>query len=334
MNSPAPSADAGRSLPPLVEEFLGHYESPQTRRTYGQHLRDLVGFLGRRGIPFPAGVSRAVAVEYRDTLTQERRYSRDTAYQRFVAARQFFQSLIARQAEEGVRPGEPELTGNPFDRIRRPKPPARFGKTDLLEKEDVKLLLEAPDAASPIGRRDLLCLYLLFNMGLRTSEVVRTRMQDVRPEGSETTLVVERKGQEVQALKVPAYVVPLVRRVIEDLGRKSGPLFVRMYLNGRMPDPVTAMTPAALRRMVAKYARRAGVNAGGVRIRPHCGRTFFINEVYARTGSARKAQLAAGHASITTTERYLRKGGQRDDDAVDYVRLPLPRPARRHLERS
>lgn len=335
------SADGGRGeggaaeLPVQVREFTEHYTSAHTRRTYATHVRHMLGWLARAGVAFPQGVTRQVAVAYRDHLRNESGLSRDTVYQRFVAARQLYAHLIVRQAEEGARPGEPSVESNPFDRIQRPKPPGRFGKSALLEKEDVRQLLEIPDAATPSGRRDLLALYLLFNMGLRAAEVVGVDAGDAVREGPHTLLRIRhRKGDVEDLMKMPDYVVPLFDRVAADRGAEAGPLLVRMFRNGRIRRPLARITADALRRVVAKHARGAGLAGGRARVHPHCGRTFFINEVYARTGSARTAQLAAGHASITTTERYLKKGAQRDDSAVDYVRLPLPRRVRRQLEPS
>lgn len=317
----------GVAIAPAAEGFLDSRRNPRTRRAYDVAVRNLLRFLREEGSAFPAGVTRRTAERYRDRLVEAAAAgscSTDTAYHRFAVAVRLFDDVVSR-AGEGV------VLQNPFRLVaERPPKPGRIGKTPLLRKEEVRQLLEAPDADTLVGLRDLVALYLMFNVGLRTNEIRGLRIGSVKKSGRHTVVDVVRKGMKDDVAKLPPYVAELVEAYVAELPIEEGPLLPSLVSTGRLREPLRPISAPALLRMVKRYGRRLGIAAE--RLKPHGGRVYMINEIVRRTGSVYRAQVAAGHASPMTTERYLRGGMEFDDAPVDYVRLPLPPKVRRRIE--
>ena len=143
--------------------------------------------------------------------------------------RSFFKFLV----REGVLPA------SPVSEVRAPSIGRPLPK--YLTVTEVEKLLDAPDRATPEGMRDRAMLLLLYAAGLRASEVVSLRMENV--DANASFLRVFGKGGKER-------VVPVAEAALSALGeylKEGRPKFLKnkatnyLFLS-RLGRPVTRQT--------------------------------------------------------------------------------------------
>jgi integrase/recombinase XerD len=286
----------------LVDEFLRHLRterrlSPHTVSAYSGDIRRFAGFLGREGIG-AADFRRTHYLKYLVHLREEappapgrvreggrrRGMSARSAARNVSSLRAFYRFLV----REGVVGEDPVADLRPL-RIGRPLP-------KYLTVSQVRRLLEAPDR-SPEGVRDRAMLLLMYASGLRASEVVALRMENV--DRNAGFLRVLGKGSKER-------VVPVAERALEELAEYLSavrPAFLKrkvvsaLFLSKRGK----AITRQTLWNRVRRWALAAGIEE---RISPHTLRHSFAGHLLAGGADLRAVQAMLGHADIATTQIY------------------------------
>jgi site-specific recombinase XerD len=148
--------------------------------------------------------------------------------------------------------------------------------------------------------RDRAIVALMVQMGLRSIEVARLETGDFDTRAR--TVLVKGKGDHERVLPVPARAVEELRIYRDTLGDRSGPLICDVR-SGRRP-----LTSAAVAQIVSRLMRRAGVkHFGGDGVTPHTLRHTAASDVLDYCNNVRTVQRMLGHASLATTEIYLRR---------------------------
>ncbi len=192
-----------------------------------------------------------------------------------------------------------------------------------LSEADMTTLLETPDAATPLGRRDRAMLELFYASGLRLSELVGLDLDDVHlparmvrvlgKGGKERLLPFNRSTEqairqwlpdrEVIRRAHPPVVKPSAARGRLGEARATGR--GRADRSGREPVFVNArggrLTGRSVHRLVTRYVARCSERTG---ISPHALRHSFATHLLQRGADLRAIQELLGHARLTTTERY------------------------------
>ncbi|MCE2514675.1 MAG: tyrosine recombinase [Acidobacteria bacterium] len=285
----------------LQREFLEYLRfnrnaSPHTARAYASDLRQFVDFarqrLGRE--PAPADVDhRLIRTFLADLYAQGR--ARASSARTLAAIRSFCRYL----RREGV------LADNPAALVAAPRPERRMPAH--LDIADMDVLLAAPDAATPLGRRDRAILELLYASGLRLSELVGLDLDDVNL-GGRLVRVRGKGGRErivpfhERAADVIRDYLPVRHRLCATAGseaagrppgRRRDPLFVN-YRGGRLSG---RSVDRLVRRYVALSSTRLGIS-------PHALRHSFATHLLERGADLRSIQELLGHARVSTTQRY------------------------------
>ncbi len=289
-----------------IPRFVEHHASAATRRMYASDLRDLALFLERRfGLTLLA-VTEERALAWRTHL-QARGLAPATIARKLAVARGFFAYLFDLDEPPAGLPRQ-----NPFRRIRPPRFDRTVGKTPCPGPREVHRLLQTIGSRSPRCRRDLLIALLLFNQGLRVSEVARLERSQVMRHGQRTYLaLVGKGGSEIRSI-LPEPVASVLERHLRTLEPGRQFVFGRMDTAWEAGGPQDR--PLATRTIHARlksYASRAGLNPA--MIRPHSGRVFFITQSYLKTRDLERVARAVGHRELATTRRYLRLGSMLDD---------------------
>ena len=170
-----------------------------------------------------------------------------------------------------------------------------------LDRDEVKALLNAPDAATRSGTRDRAMLCLAYNAGLRVSELVGLALDDVRmPQLHEVRIT--GKGRRTRVL-------PLWKET-------AGALGTWLSIRPETPDRhmfLNAMGGGMTRRGFAKRlalhvatAARTEPSIARRKVTPHVLRHACALTILEATGDIRKVSLWLGHQSLQTTEKYLR----------------------------
>lgn len=272
----------------LLDAFLLHLKterrlSGNTLAAYGADLRRFSSFLADRGI----GAGKFTRTDFLDHLTRLRDAglsARSTA--RHVSTlRSFFRFLV----HEGVLAASP-VSGVKAPRLGRPLP-------KYLTLSQVDRLLAAPDGHTPEGIRDRAMLTIMYASGLRASEVVTLRLENV--DANAGFLYVLGKGGKER-------VVPVADVALSVLGEYLGSARQR-FLGKRSSNDLflsrrgKAITRQTLWNRIRRWALAAGIEQ---RISPHTLRHSFASHLLAGGADLRAVQAMLGHADIATTQIY------------------------------
>jgi site-specific recombinase XerD len=172
---------------------------------------------------------------------------------------------------------------------------------DHLTREEMEALLAVPDPRTLGGARDRAMLHLTYAAGLRVAELISLRLGDF-PERSLATVRILGKGRRERVL-------PLwkgTRTVLQAwLAVRPSVQVPELFLN-RNGEPMTRDGFAhRLAQHVAAAARKQP-SLAAKRVTPHVLRHSCAMHTLAATGDIRKVALWLGHASILSTEAYLR----------------------------
>lgn len=214
------------------------------------------------------------------------------------------------------REGQIESDPTAFaDRIRlETKVPVHLGEDEMVR------LLEAPDAGTPLGRRDRAMLELFYASGLRLSELVGLDVADVNL--SARMVRVLGKGRKERLVPFNKSAEAAVRAWLRDregilsvaaasagepdaLAPRRGvprkrfrpdredPLFVN-YRGGRI-------TGRSIHRLLHRYVLQCSARMG---VSPHALRHSFATHLLQRGADLRAIQELLGHVRLSTTQRY------------------------------
>lgn len=198
--------------------------------------------------------------------------------------------------QEGLRRDDPSAD------IEAPKLPRSLPGS--LTEAEVEALLAAPDARTDLGIRDRAMLETLYASGLRVSELVGLKVQQVSLDMGVVRVLGKGAKERLAPLGEEALdwiqrYQKLARPAI--LGaRRSDALFV----TGRG----AAMTRQAFWGLVKRHAARAGIRAA---ISPHTLRHAFATHLINHGADLRVVQLLLGHADISTTQIYTHVARER-----------------------
>jgi integrase/recombinase XerD len=289
-----PGASAGRGTAgvvseaaALIDEFLGslQIERGASRNTPAAYRRDLEGFevfltRERRG---PAAVGVTDLSRYLGGLRGRGLGSRSIA-RHLSAVRGFYRFLL----DAG------RIARDPTEHLDSPRPARRLPRT--LSQADAAALVEAPDTTRADGLRDRALLELLYASGLRASEVIGLRIEDVNFAAG--YVVVTGKGDRERIVPTGAHALEWVRRYLGTVRprmvRRDCPALFLNRSGGRM-------SRQALWGLIRRAARRAGLRAA---VSPHTLRHSFASHLLERGADLRSVQAMLGHADISTTQIY------------------------------
>jgi integrase/recombinase XerD len=254
----------------LIQLWL-HGRSLHTQRAYAS---DVARFLGGAGKPLPA-VALGDFQGFADSLGGLAPASRC----RILSA---VKSLLAFGHRIGYLP---------FDIGRALRLPAVRGRLAerILPEADVHRILSLET-----NQRNRALLLLLYASGVRVSEACGLCWRDVRPNGDGVQITVFGKGGKTRAIQLPATVAQVLWK-LRGPADEDVPLF-------RSRKQGAALGPLAVLRIVRQAARRAGISAA---VSPHWLRHAHASHALDRGAPIHLVQATLGHASITTTGRYL-----------------------------
>ena len=274
---------------PLIEAYLGHLAverrvSSHTVDAYRRDLSQLSEASAGLGRPVDALDRRALEEIVRQ-LMGEGRSPRSVA--RAVACyRGFYRFLVV----SGRR------RDNPADDLHAPRAWKTLPK--FLSMDEVDRLLESPDTSQPRGVRDRALIELLYATGLRVSEMVSLRQQDLNLESGYLTCT--GKGRKQRLVPVGDEAAAWLTRYLREarpalLKKRSSP---RLFVNARGG---AALTRVGFWKILKAYGKQAGV---GSRLSPHVLRHSFATHLLERGADLRAIQMMLGHSDLSTTQIY------------------------------
>jgi integrase/recombinase XerD len=194
------------------------------------------------------------------------------------------------------------LTVDPTALISAPKTSRVL--PDSLTEFDVEALLAAPQLALPRGQRDKTMLEMLYATGLRVSELVDLKFEQLSLNQG-VVQIVGKGGRE--------RLVPVGEEALESLEiyMKDGR---EMLLSGRKCDYIfvtnrgSNMTRQAFWHIIKRYAFEAEITKP---LSPHTLRHAFATHLLNHGADLRVVQLLLGHVSLSTTQIYTHVARER-----------------------
>lgn len=268
-----PDAPRAGSDDQLLELWL-HGRSIHTQRAY---RTDIHRFQRRAGKPLHQ-VTLADLQQFADSLGEMAAASR---YRTLSAVK----SLLAFGHRVGYLSFD---VGRP---LRLPGIRNRLAERILPEADLHRILSLEPNS------RNRAILTLLYASGIRVSELCGLSWRDLQPNGEGGQITVFGKGGLTRSIQIPASVWKLVTGL-----RTSKTIAGDAVFRSRKVNHGGRLRPVAVLRIVRKAAARAGIE---LPVSPHWFRHAHASHALDRGAPIHLVQATLGHASITTTGRYL-----------------------------
>lgn len=272
----------------LFERWIAFFDGKQkTVETYARNIKPFMAFLLDNGITRP---QREDIIKYREFIRAGRKATTVNAY--LMAVKQFFNWT----EQAGLYP-------NISSKVKALKVGKGY-KKDYLTKEQAAALLSNIDTSDLKGLRDYAILALMVTTGLRTIEIARANIEDLRPAGNAMALYIQAKiydDRETEYVKLAAPVEKAIRAYLRARGQhKDGdPLFASIaHRNGG-----ERMTT----RSISRIAKENLINADLIssRLTAHSLRHTAGTLNLLSGGTIEETQQLLRHSNINTTMMYV-----------------------------
>jgi len=270
----------------LFERWVGYIDaSPRTVETYNKAVRQFLSYLKDNGITQP---TREDVISFKEYMASTHKPTTAQGY--LMAVKQFFKWTH----QEGLYP-------NVADNVKAVKLD-KGHKKDYLTSGQVKGLLSTSKGDSLSEKRDYAVLALMVTSGLRTIEVARANIEDMRTVADFTALYIQGKGhtEKTDYVKLTQPVEDAIRAYLKARGKTSGaePLF--SSISNR--DKGQRMTTRSISRIVKGHLLEAGLDSD--RLTAHSLRHTTATLNLLNGGSIEETQQLLRHTSINTTLIY------------------------------
>ena len=290
------------SLAPVLEAFFTdrlltqRQVSEHTIASYRDTFRLLLGFAQRRTGKAPSQLELAdldapLIGAFLDHLEHDRANSVRTRNARLVAVHSLFRYAALREPADAAV----------IQRVLA-VPQKRFEKAvvSFLTRQEAEALLAAPDQTTWIGRRDHALLLVLFQTGLRVSEVIGLRVRDVTL-GRGAHIRCHGKGRKERSTPLTAQTAAVLRSWMQEVaGEPDSPVFPSRRHSRLSRDAVAAI--------VDRHAHAAAERCLSLRdklISPHVLRHSTAMALLDAGVDTSVIALWLGHESVQSTQIYL-----------------------------
>lgn len=288
-------------LDDAIDSYLVHLKvernlAENTVSAYGNDLAQFADFCDDRSYgPQLSGLDGRHVSEFMLRLT-DRGLSSTTISRKLSTLRGLFKYLRKHR----------DIDADPTARIDAPSTGRRL--PTVLDLDEVEALLEAPTREKPEGIRDRAMLEVLYATGLRVTELVELRQNEMVLDAGYVRVVGKGDKQRVVPLGENAI------EAVEDYLRSArGVLLANAGGPGASPAVFVTrrggpMTRQAFWKNIKRYARVAGIDES---ISPHKLRHSFATHLLERGADLRVVQTLLGHEDIDTTEIYTHVARER-----------------------
>ena len=275
-----------------IDDFLKFLETERSSsvNTVLAYRNDLSQFTDHLSQTLPtdsdwSAITQETIVSYVDSLTQ-RGYTKSTIARKIAALKTLFHWL----SQHGLMHDDPTL------RLKSPRVDKRTPR--LLSQEEVNALIDATATVSqPRSARDRALLEVVYSTGMRVSEAINLRLEDIDLQSNELRCM----GRGNRQRKTP-----LLPRAIEALRDYLGSARVELMGNAStdyvfLNPQGTRLTRQAVWLMTRQYARVAGIEGD---VTPHTLRHSRAAHMLGDGEDVRRVQEWLGHANLATTQMY------------------------------
>jgi len=302
----------------LVEEFISYQQGiGRTQSTLKRHrtsLKYFTDYLNEKGIADLAGVTPQIAAGYQAWI-----YGKKTRFKKPFALKSQIIVLNSVQVFFKYLLKTGQILTNPAEVIQLPREPKKIPGTILSSKE-MKRLLNQPDTGTVLGFRDRTMYEVLYSTGLRISELIGIRVQDLpstlqplsgselrrtgpaTPEGG--IFIAKSKNFKERYVPLGETACRYLQEYLQDIrplllrnSAISAPLREALFLS-RLGRP---LHKTSVFKKLQIYGRRAAIKK---HLTVHVFRHTLATDMLRRGADLRQIQELLGHKNLRTTQIY------------------------------
>ena len=309
-----------------IKSFLTVYlpkiraRSPHTVQAYRNTLNQYTRFLkAAHGIELWKLTSADFNVEnvlsFMGWIKSELGCADSTRNQRLMNIR-FFCKYLA---------GEDILAVSAYSKIQEIKrfPVPQKVLDDIMTVDDVKLLLEMPDASTNRGLRDRFYLALLYDTGCRNDEILSMKLGDITCGKDNGQVNIIGKGKKFRITPVSIEVIAMLRQYARVFHPESNPQRYLFYTDRKGVE--TQMSPDNTARILSKIETKAKVLHSDIpHLHPHLFRHVRSMHLYQAGMPLPLIGEWLGHSQLETTRIYAYANTQMKRAAAEKLNLSKP----------
>lgn len=268
-----------------------------SKNTVAAYIRDLVkmeNFMKEQGKNSIDEISATNLTTY--VLYLERQGLSTATISRSIASVRAFFMYLLRQGR---------ITQDPSEQLKPPKVEKRV--PEVLTVEEVNLLLEQPSGNSTKEIRDKAMLELLYATGMRVSELISLKVQDV---DLKMNYICCRDREKERIIPFEAATYEALMRYMSQVRNNMNQDSDYLFLNCQG----SAMTRQGFWKIIKHYATLAGIDKD---ITPHMIRHSFASHLVNNGADLKAVQEMLGHSDISTTQIYMKRNAVRLKEVYD-----------------
>jgi len=286
----------------LVSSFLAAQDVKEISKVaYKKDLEKFLSWLATEKLSKP---NREAILKFKGSLIKSG-LSANTVNSYLVAVKLFFAYL------EGIKQ-YPNIAKD-IKRVKQSKGHLR----ESLTISQIRNLLAQIDSSTFQGKRDFAIVNLMARTGLRTIEVIRANVGDIKQEGGGALLFIHGKGRDSK----DSFVIlteKMLNSILDYLkvrgkAKTEQPLFVSQS-NRNKGQRLTTRT---IRQLIKNSLRKININSN--KLSAHSLRHTFATLSLRTRAPILQVKEALKHASIETTQKYLHNIDRVRNGAERYI---------------
>lgn len=279
----------------IVANFLCNINSENTKVSYSKDLHDFFAFRESQiaicDIDFKELCFERI-IQFKDHL-KNKGLSSSSINRKLIAVKSFSKWAINNRL----------ITSDPFIGVNIPKP-AVEAPTIAFTDDEVSKLLSKPNVNEFHGLVHYMVLNLLFNLGLRRSELCQIKLLDIYMDRGFKVLKIRGKGSKIRTVPLNenldkalnVYLSTLKSQFNIHLNEQDYLIQSNQFVKNSKPISGTSIF-----RIVTRYAEELGIDK---RVGAHSCRATFVSNLLENGVSIRDVANAVGHSNILTTTLY------------------------------
>jgi integrase/recombinase XerD len=190
------------------------------------------------------------------------------------------------------------VTENPTERLEKQKEKRSIIET--FTEVQIQVLLAMPDKTTFVGFRDYIMMLLLLDTGIRLSELVHIKLQDMNIANSEI-IITQGKGGKARRVFLSEKTESVLKKYLRVRGDIPGNPY--LFINSE-DKPIKNRN---VQERITVYGQKAKLE--GVRVSPHTFRHTFAKMYITRGGDPFSLQSLLGHSTLEMVRHYVNLWG-------------------------
>ena len=270
-----------------IDDFLDYIYlekkySSNTLRAYRKDLNEFYNFINKDSINYPKDVKKKNIHEYLYYLSVKNLSSK-TVSRKLASIKSFFSFLLKNQL----------VDNNVAKSIPSPKLDKKL--PTFLNQDQISLLLKLKDANDLIQLRDNLILEIFYSTGVRISELVKIKIQDIKLD--DNSISIHGKGNKKRIVIIGNY----AKKKLQDYLNYNEVNSVGYLFKNVRKSSVGHISERNVFNIVKKYTAKVTKNE---KINPHALRHTFATHLLNNGADLMSVKELLGHSDLSSTQIY------------------------------